>query len=385
MVALAALLLSVVSCRANDEVPESMDVYIGTYTQGDSEGIYLLGLNMKTGELTNRGLAAKCEQPSFVAIHPNRNFLYAVGEYGSFGTEDAGAIVAFSIDAQSGELTELNKVSSGGPGPCHLVVDAAGGVVLAANYGGGSVCSVEIKDDGALGAMRTFVQHTGSSVDERRQRGPHAHSINVDPANRFAFAADLGLDKVLVYRFDAEKGTLEANDPPSVSITPGGGPRHFAFHPGGRFAWVLQEMTSRVTGFAYDADAGVLSAMETLSTLPSDHETSLDGSAVGNSTAEVQVSPSGRFLYASNRGHDSIVVYAIDQQTGKLTYVENEKTGGRTPRNFGIDPTGAYLLAANQSTGSVVVFRIDAETGALEPTGERVDLPSPVCVKFIPR
>jgi len=362
-----------------------MDVYIGTYTRGDSEGIYLLGLDMQTGELTNRGLAAKCEQPSFLAIHPDRSFLYAVGEYGKFGTENAGAIVAFSIDAESGKLVELNKVSSGGPGPCHLVVDAKGDTVLAANYGGGSVCSVEIKGDGSLGALRTFVQHTGSSVNQRRQAGPHAHSINLDRANRFACAADLGLDKVLVYRFDAEKGTLRANDPPSVSITPGGGPRHFAFHPGGRFAWVLHELTSRVTGFSYDPGAGVLSPIETLTTLPPDDGASPDGSVARNSTAEVQVGPSGRFLYASNRGHDSVVVYAIDQETGKLTYVENEKTGGRTPRNFGIDPTGKYLLAANQSTGSVVVFRIDGETGALEPTGQSVDLPSPVCVKFIPR
>ena len=190
---------------------------------------------------------------------------------------------------------------------------------------------------------------------------------------------------MLVYRFDAEKGTLRANDPPSVSITPGGGPRHFAFHPGGRFAWVLHELTSRVTGFSYDPGAGVLSPIETLTTLPPDDGASPDGSVARNSTAEVQVGPSGRFLYASNRGHDSVVVYAIDQETGKLTYVENEKTGGRTPRNFGIDPTGKYLLAANQSTGFVVVFRIDGETGALEPTGQSVDQPSPVCVKFIPR
>jgi 6-phosphogluconolactonase len=375
-VALFVTLSGLVSCNFG---PSRMDVYIGTYTGGNtgSEGIYLLDLDMASGELISRGLVAKTRNPSFLAIHPGENHLFSVGEFNDFNGQPTGSVSAFQIDDVSGELSLINETSSGGGAPCHLVVDRAGRTVLAANYVGGSVCAIRIQSDGSLGEMTAFVQHEGSSVTPR-QTAPHAHSINVDPSSRYALAADLGMDKVLVYRFDAISGTLEANEPPGAPVTPGGGPRHFAFHPSGRFAYVNNELTSTVTGFSYDGDIGTLAEIQTVSSLPK-------GFQGGNSTAQLQVHPSGRFLYVSNRGHDSVGVFQIDQKTGRLTYVENESTGGKTPRNFGIDPTGTYLLAANQSSGNVVVFHIDPVTGALSRTAHSVEVPAPVCVTFIAR
>jgi 6-phosphogluconolactonase len=240
------------------------------------------------------------------------------------------------------------------------------------------VAVLPIGTDGALKPASAFIQHTGASVNAERQKGPHAHSINLDPANRFAYAADLGLDKVLIYRFNAEKGSLVANDPPFASVEPGAGPRHFAFHPDGRFAYVINEMHVTVTAFSRDRDRGALTELQTISTLPPGRSVE-----TGYSTADVQVHPSGRFLYGSNRGHDSIVVFAIDEKTGRLTYVENRPTQGSTPRGFGIDPSGTYLLAANQRSDTVVVFRIDRQTGRLTPTGHTIAVGAPVCVKFV--
>jgi 6-phosphogluconolactonase len=372
----AAVVLS--SCGITDETPRRYDVYVGTYTGGKSEGIYRLELDAKTGALESRGLVARTRNPSFLALHPGGNFLYAVGELADFEGRSSGAISAFSIDPKTRALALLNQAPSGGAGPCHLVVDSTGRSVLAANYGGGSVCAVEIRDDGSLGRQTAFVQHQGASVNSSRQEGPHAHAINLDPAQRFALVPDLGLDKVLVYRFDPRMGTLEGNDPPAASLAPGSGPRHLAFHPGGRFAYVINELLSTVTAFAYDAGKGTLTEVQTISTLPA-------GFSGGNTTAEVVAHPSGRFLYGSNRGHDSIAVFAIDAEKGTLALVEHEPTRGKTPRNFGIDPSGRFLLAANQSTDTVVVFRIDPEKGALEPTDHVVEVPTPVCVEFLAR
>jgi 6-phosphogluconolactonase len=356
----------------------SLLVYFGTYTSAKSQGVYVARLDLATGALTEPTLAAGIVSPSFLAVHPKRTFLYAVNEVSNFDGGVTGAVSAFRIDRATGRLTLLNQQSSGGAGPAHLTVDRAGRNVLVANYGGGSVAVLPIGADGRLDAASAFVQHAGSSVNPQRQQGPHAHSVNVDLANRFAFVADLGLDKVLIYRFDPSKGSIVPNDPPAANVEPGSGPRHFAFHPTGRFAYVINEMTCTVTAFACDASAGRLETLQTISTLP-------DGVTVakGMSTAEVQVHPSGRFVYGSNRGHDSITVFAVDETTGRLTFVQNESTQGSTPRNFGIDPTGRYLLAANQRTDSVVVFRIDEATGRLTPTGTRITVGSPVCVKFV--
>jgi 6-phosphogluconolactonase len=362
---------------ANNERNRTMLVYVGTYTGGESKGIYLFRMDPATGKLTPAGVAAETANPSFLAIHPNRRFLYAVGEIGDFAGRKSGAVSAFAIEPKSGALTLLNQQPSRGAGPCHLVVDGPGRNVLVANYGGGSVAALPIAADGRLGEATGFVQHEGSSVNPRRQEAPHAHSINTDRESRFAFAADLGLDRVLIYRLDSEQGTLTPNDPPYASVKPGAGPRHFAFHPGGRYAYVINELDSTLTAFSYDAARGALTELHTLSTLPAGFEGN-------NSTAEVQVHPSGKFVYGSNRGHHSIAIFAVDAATGRLTPVGHQPTGGRTPRNFGIDPTGTYLIAANQETHTLVVFRIDPATGRLEPTGETAGAPSPVCVKFLP-
>jgi len=350
-------------------------VYVGTYTRGESKGIYLLRLDEATGRLESLGVAGEVANPSFLAIHPTRPLLYAVGELADFAGKKAGAVSAFSI-GETGKLTLLNQQSSGGPGPCHVAVDRAGRNVLVANYSGGSVACLPIQPDGRLGEATSFIQHEGSSVNSRRQKEPHAHSINLDAAGRFAFVADLGLDKILVYRFDAERGQLTPNDPPAASVAPGAGPRHFAFHPSGRWAYVINEMGCTVTAFAYDAQRGVLQPLQSVSTLPA-------GFTGTSYTAEVQVHPSGKFLYGSNRGDDSIAVFRIDPESGRLTPAGHQSTEGKTPRNFGIDPTGRWLLAANQDSDNVVVLRIDPERGTLQETGRSIGVPAPVCVKFV--
>jgi 6-phosphogluconolactonase len=334
-------------------------------------------MDSATGKLGSIELAAETTNPTFLAIHPSRRFLYAVNEIGNFQGKSAGAISAFALDPKTGQLTFLNQQSSGGGGPCHLVVDRQGKNVLAANYGGGSVCVLPIGEDGKLGEATAFIQHQGSGADPGRQKGPHGHSINLDAANRFAVAADLGLDKLLVYKLDAGKGTLTPNNPPSVSMAPGAGPRHFAFHPNGTFAYAINELNSTVTAMHYDPEKGAFEVKQTLSTLPM--------AVKGNSTAEVVVHPSGKFLYGSNRGHNSIAIFTINPKTGELTAAGHQGEGIKTPRNFNIDPTGTFLLVGNQDGDSIIVFRIDPETGALKPTGEKVEVGRPVCLKFVPR
>jgi 6-phosphogluconolactonase len=380
----AALLLG---CCSQDQVGAAEPsgraatflVYIGTYTGAKSKGIYVSRFNSASGKLGAPELAAETISPSFLVIHPDRRLLYAANEVGDFNGKRSGAVSAFALDSTSGKLTLLNQKPSGGDGPCHLAVDHSGRVVLVANYGGGSVETLTIEKDGRLGGPATFIQHEGSSVDPQRQEGPHAHFITTDAHNRFALACDLGLDKVLVYKFDPATATLTPNDPPSAPITPGSGPRHLAFNPDGRFAYVINEMKCTMTALTYDSKRGGLTAFQTLSTLP-------DGEPVkpNYSTAEIDVHPSGKFLYGSNRGHNTIVVFGIDEKTGKLTRVENVSTEGKTPRSFGIDPTGRYLLAANQDSDSVVVFRIDPATGQLTPTGNSIEVGKPVCVTFTP-
>ena len=354
------------------DAAESIPVYFGTYTwgKGPSKGIYRSTLDLETGRLSDPILAAEAENPSFLEIHPNGRFLYAVSESG--GT---GSVSAFAIDADSGALRLLNRQPSGGAGPCYVSIDHAGRNALAANYGSGSASVIPIGPDGRLGQPTGRVQHEGSSVNPKRQGEPHAHSINVSADDRFAFVADLGIDKVMIYKLDTEKGTIVANDPPCAKLKPGAGPRHFAFHPGGRFAYVINELDCSVTAFAYDSAFGALTEVLTVTTLP-------DGFAGSNTCAEVRVHPSGKFLYGSNRGHDSIAVYRIDPVSGTLTVVEHETADIKTPRNFNIDPTGAFCLVANQDSDSIVVFRIDPKTGALEPTGHTITVGKPVCVRF---
>jgi 6-phosphogluconolactonase len=359
------------SPEASHEIP----VYVGTYTDGDSEGIYRCELNVVTGALSEPRLVGKFENPNFLAIGPDRRHLYAVGNAAEFTDSQRGAVAAFEIDPATGDLALLNAQSSRGANPCHVIVDKAGKFALVANYSGGSVATLAIAD-GKLLPAETAIQHLGASVNKERQTGPHAHSINLDPAGRFAFVADLGIDKVLIYRYDATTGELTPNDPPSVKLPPGSGPRHFAFHPNGRWAYVINELTSTVSAMAYDAQRGALEVLQTISTLPEDFQGE-------NTTAEVAVHPHGKFLYGSNRGHDSIAMFAIDESTGKLTSLGQHPAGVKTPRHFVVDPTGAWLLAAGQDSNDIAVHRIDPATGKIEATDISVGVPSPVCLKFV--
>lgn len=377
MLGLRPFLFSVVSLGmlTSPAAAESFRVYFGTYTGKGSKGIYVATFDADTGKLGEPQLAAETVNPSFVAIHPSKKFLYSVGEIGDFQGEKAGGVNAYAIDAATGKLTLLNQQSSDGTAPCHVVVDKAGKTVLIANYGTGSCASFPAAADGTLGKAASVIQHKGSSVDKGRQEGPHAHSINLDAANKFAFCADLGLDKILIYKFDAANSTLTPNDPPAGVVAPGSGPRHFAFHPSGKYAYVCNEMTSTITAFAYNPETGALTELHTLSTIPQP--------TPGNSTAEIVVHPSGKFVYVSNRGHDSLAMYAIDPATGKLTALGNAPTGGKTPRNFNIDPTGKWVLAANQSSSTVTVHAVDQTTGKLTPTGQTIAVGAPVCVRFV--
>ncbi len=371
--------------RGNEMISEgsisgTLRLYVGTYTHGKmpSEGIYLLELDLASGQLTSKGAAGKLADPSFLAIHPSRKFLYAVNELDSFNGQKGGGVSALSINPTTGMLTLLNQQSSVGSGPCHLSVDRTGKNVLVANYGSGSVACLPIQADGSLSAASSFIQHQGKSVDSGRQEGPHAHSINLDHANQFAIVADLGLDRVFVYKLDAGNGTLTPNEPPFATVAPGSGPRHFAFHPNGHFGYVINEMANTVIAFAYDSERGTLTEIQTIPTLPS-------GFHGKSYCAEVQIHPSGKFLYGSNRGHDSIAIFTIDQATGKLTAAGHQATLGKNPRNFAVDPTGTYLLAENQDSDSIFVFRIDPATGGLKQVGEPLQIPMPVCIRMIPK
>lgn len=357
--------LVIVSSRAQGQTR----VYFGTYTDAKSKGIYVSSLDTASGRLTEPDLAAETVNPSFLAIHPSGRYLFAVNEVDELEGEAVGSASAFAIERASGRLRFLNRSSSKGPGPCYLSLDRTGRHLLVANYGGGSVAVLPVGTDGALGAATAFVRHAGEA------RG---HSIDTDAANRFAIAADLGLDRVFVYRFDSARGLLTANDPPFVALGPKDGPRHVALHPGGRFAYVLNELSMTLAAMRYDAERGALDTIQSVSSLP-------EGIGVSEnfSGAEVLSHPGGMFLYASNRGHDTIAVFAIDQTQGTLRLLEHVSTKGKTPRGFGIDPSGMFLLAANQDSDSVVVFRIDPETGRLTPTGQAVGVGSPVAVAFV--
>jgi len=352
--------------------------YVGTYTQegSKSKGIYAYRFDEATDQITSLGLAAETANPSFVAIHPNGQFLYAVNELQNYEGPNSGGVSAFSIDRATGKLTFLNEVPSRGADPCYIIVDKAGKHVLVANYTGGSIAVFPVLADGKLGASSDFVQHTGHGADPKRQEGPHAHSIDLSPDNRLAFVDDLGLDELKVYKYDSAKGSLTPNTPPFAKLDAGAGPRHFVLHPSGKFAYVIAEMGSTVTAFSVNLNAGTLQRLQTVSTLPKDFKGE-------NDDAEIQMHPSGKFLYASNRGHDSIAVFAIDPQKGTLTQIEDVPTQGKIPRSFEIDPTGNYLFAENEKSDNIVVFRIDPKTGRLSATGKVLDVGSPVDLKFL--
>lgn len=348
---------------------DSIRVYVGTYTGGSSEGIYAYNLDMSSGELTYENHIAGVENPSFLALSPDNKYLYAVNE------NVEGGVTSFAVDSGSGALTEINRKPSGGSLPCSIIVDRTGRCVLVANYGSGTVTAFPVLEDGGLGDCATAIQHEGSSVDPSRQEGPHAHMIITDPANRYAFVPDLGMDRIMIYQLDPGAARLTAHEPAHVQVRPGGGPRHLEFHPSVKYAYVINEMGNTITAFEYEASAGSLSEIQMVNTLPVDYKGS-------SSTADIHITPSGDFLYGSNRGHDSLAIFSIDQTTGLLTPVAIESTRGENPRNFGIDPTGTFLLAANQSTDTVTTFRIDQTSGALIEVSI-AEVPAPVCLKYV--
>lgn len=350
-------------------------IFVGTYTGKGSRGIYALDLDTATGALGEPALAGEAENPSFLALHPGGRFLYAVNEVGNFNGEDGGGVTAFSIETQGGKLTPLNARPTRGGAPCYVALDRAGRFAFVANYSGGSVLSYPIAADGRLGEAATFVQHRGRSVDAKRQEGPHAHSIGTSPDDRLVLACDLGLDQVVVYRLDPQAGGLTPHDPPFARAEPGSGPRVFAFSPDGRFVYVVNEMGGSVTAFAWQRDTGSMQALHSISTLPAGYTGRI-------SCAEVQVHPTGRFVYASNRGHDSIAIFSAHEKTGRLAALGHVHTGGKEPRNFTIDPAGKWLIAANQNSDNLVVFAVDEATGALRHTGHEARIPTPVCVRF---
>ena len=373
----STLLLSAVLYCSGVAQAERYRVFVGTYTGGDSisKGVYSCEFDAETGKLSEPVLAAELINPSFLAIHPSGKYLYAVNEVSEGPGRGNGAVTALTINAD-GTLTKINHQASEGGAPCHCNVDSTGTNLLIANYGGGNVAVYPISEDGSLKPVSCNIQHEGSSVDKSRQGAPHAHSINISSDNKFAYAADLGLDKIMIYKLDAEAHTLTPASQPAALVTPGGGPRHFAIHPSSKFAYTNNEITMVVTGFSRNPEDGSLKAIQEISTIPA----GFDGR---KSTAECLVHPSGKFLYVSNRGHETITAFKIDQETGLLTYVENEPTGGKEPRNFFIDPSGKWLLAENQNSDTVYVFSIDQQTGALKPTGDFVTVGRPVCIRMV--
>lgn len=361
-----AFLLALAAAAALQAASPAYLTYVGNF----GTAVPAFRFDTGTGKLTPLNVAADTPSPSWVTIHPNGKFLYAVNE-------NANSISAFSINPTSGALTPINKVPTQGKGPCHASIDHTGKSIYIANYGSGSLESFPLKADGSIGDRASFIQNVGGNgMAKSRQAAPHAHSANISPDNRFLVLADLGLDKLFVFKIDPATAKLTPNDPPFATVPAGSGPRHFVYAPNQHFAYNINEMGNTIIAFTYDAAKGTLSQIQSVSTLPDDFKGQ-------NTTAEIAISEDGKFLYGSNRGQGSIAVYAIDHATGKLTKVENAATGGTTIRSFGIDPTGKFLLAGVQDMNQIVVFRRDKATGKLTLTGEKAATPTPVCIQFV--
>jgi 6-phosphogluconolactonase len=390
---ISTLLLSAGLALAGSAPADEYFVYFGTYTgfkfisrgtpisKSRSRGIYVSRFRSSTGEIGEPELAAEIRNPSFLAIHPNHRFVYAVSEDPeSLGPalDKASYVDAYAIDPKTGKLKLLNEVPTGGTSTCYISFDRSGKYVLLANFGSGSVTVLRLNDDGSLGPRTSLIQHAGHGTLPTHSPGPHAHSIDVSPDNRFAVASDLGVNRVLVYRFEPNTGVLTPHDPASVTIEPAdAGPRHFTFAPNGKFGYLLSEMSGVITAFAWDSAAGTLREIQSIKSIPLDF-------TGRNNSGEIAIHPNGRFLYSSNRGPDDIAVFAIDQAAGTLTQIHRESSRGIMPRHFAIDPTGKYLLAANQATDSVVLLQVDADTGRLAATRTAIRVETPVCIAFVP-
>ncbi len=350
-------------------------LFVGTYTNGKSKGIYRCLFDTGSGASTVESATQGVTNPSYIAVDRIRSRLFCVNEIAEFEGKTGGSVSAFAVNPENGDLRLLNCCSSRGAGPCYITIDATGRFVLVANYTGGNLAVLPIRDDGTLGEATDVVQHKGSSV-KPRQQGPHAHSVVLDPSGRYADAADLGLDRVMIYRFDASAGKLLPATPPWAPLAPGAGPRHIAISPDGSALYVVNELDSTLAAFSVDGSTGALEHRETLSTVP-------DGFAGENFPADVHVAGSGRYVYVSNRGYDSIALFAVGGKKGGIALVRHEPSGGRWPRNFTIDSAGRYLLVANQRSDTITVFDIHLESGTLTPHGRVAEVPSPVCLKFL--
>lgn len=346
-------------------------IYVGTY----SKGIYGFHYDVQTANLESAGLLGELENPSFLILHPNHRYLYAVSELTGHDNP-IGGVASFAVDPQNGSLRLLNKRSSEGAAPCHLALDKTLKMLMVANYVTGTVSSFPILEDGSLGELASLMKASGSSVNKKRQEGPHAHEVVVSADNRFAFVPDLGLDEIRVYKIDPSTAKLTPHDPPSVKVAPGSGPRHLAFSGSEKFAYLISELLSTITVFSYNVQDGTMTELQTISTLPADIK-DRDGAA------EIKLDPSGRYLYASNRGYNSIAVFSVNKENGMLTEVQIEKIDGKMPRYITLDPEGEHLLIANQKTDNILVFDVDQNTGKIAPTGQSFQSTSPVCLAFL--
>ncbi|MDQ3395268.1 MAG: beta-propeller fold lactonase family protein [Bacteroidota bacterium] len=372
---IAALSLPGFSALAKDNEREYF-VYIGTYTDGNSEGIYLYKLDVATGELKHVNTTRGVDNPSFLAFDPGKEFLYAVNEVTDFKGTASGAVSAFLIDKKTGELSFLNQQSTHGGAPCYVQVDKSGKSLLVANYEGGNVAIFPIQSNGHIGEATKVIDQNNANKGKKDQA--HAHCIVTDPENKFAVAADLGMDKLFIYKLDANTATLIPNEPYSISTKKGAGPRHFTFNKNGKYAYGINELNSTLTAYSYNKKKGKLTEIQTVSTLPENYE--------GESyCADVHISPNGKFLYGSNRGHNSIVVFSIDQKSGQLSLVEHSSTLGNWPRNFAINPSGKILLVANQKSDDIFTFFIDSKNGKLTASGKKIQLASPVFLTVVPK
>lgn len=371
LISMCILLSSISAGNADD-----YHVYVGTYTKGESEGIYNFRFNSDTGSFSDVNLAAKASNPSFLAIHPSSDSLFAVLEDSNWdGVENSGGIASYQLDRKTGDLEFVAAKPTYGAHPCHLEVHPKGTYVFFANYTGGSIGAYAIKGSRNLGSLTGFVQHTGGSIHRTRQKSPHGHSIHLAPGGKFLMSADLGVDCIWVHSFNPVDGTIGDHHPSKIPVRPGSGPRHFAFNPTSDQVLVLNEMSSELSSYQYNKKKGTLAFQDKLKTLPTDYKKN-------NSTAEVVFHPNGKFSYSSNRGHDSIAVFETSKK-GKLNRVQVIKTGGKTPRNFNLDPTGNWLLAANQNSNTITLFKVDSKSGKLTAFGEPIHIPNPVCVRFV--
>jgi 6-phosphogluconolactonase len=369
----AILLVMTITPRARSA---DLLVYFGNELDKPDTGIFLSHFDTDTGTLTPPVLNVQASKPGYFVIDPTGRFMYAANALGKFNGDSSGAMSAYSIDRATGQLTLINQVPTGGANPAFIALDNDATHVLAANYTGGSICVYSIRPDGGIADRTAFVQHSGHSINPQRQTQPHPHSIYTDPTDRFVLVPDLGQDKVFVYRFDHATGALTPNDPPYGSVASGAGPRHLAFHPNGRWVYVLDEMGGSVTRFNWNSDTGAMTDPQATITTPADYKGL-------NTSGEVRIDSAGKFLYATNRGPDDIAVFSIDPQTGDLTFVQRVPTKGKMPRYFIIDPTGKWLMQCNHDGYNVVIFRIDPQTGMLTQNGDPVTVPNPYCAQFL--